>query len=162
MWESRTSRCFKLCLAGIHRRLRPPTAARNSQFFCNVTCGTLAGNESHPSAADEDKGLTDSEGTPRPRKKKKAGELPKTFYFFPKVGDNDGWLTRRPASSESSGGAAPDYLQESGGNKAERSCIKGKQPACMATTQCKQAPHGMAAEKWRVGLNEATEPRQRN
>lgn len=25
-----------------------------------------------------------------------------------------------------------------------------------------EAPHGMAAEKWRVGLNEATEPRQRN
>lgn len=55
-------------------------------------CGTLAGNESHPSAADEDKGLTDSEGhaETQKKKKKKAGELPKTFYFFPKVGDNDG------------------------------------------------------------------------
>lgn len=62
----------------------------------------------------------------------------KTFYFFPKVGDNDGWLWTRRVSRKSSGGAAPDYLQESGGNKAEGSRIKGKQPACMATTQRKQ------------------------
>lgn len=84
-----------------------------------MTCVTLAGNESHPSAADEDKGLTESEVTSRPLKKgKKAGEPPKTFYFFTKVGDNDRWLCTRRVSRKSSGGAASDYLQETRGKQS--------------------------------------------
>lgn len=50
-------------------------------------CVTLAGNESHPAVADEDKGLTESKGWLRPKMLENIQKSSKTFYFFPK------WVT---------------------------------------------------------------------
>lgn len=56
-------------------------------FFGIPMCVTLAGNESHPTVADEDKGLTDSKGSQRLGMLENVQKSSKTFYFFPK------WVT---------------------------------------------------------------------
>lgn len=53
-------------------------------FFGIPMCVTLAGNESHPAVADEDKGLTDSKGSLRPKMLENIQKSSKTLYFFPK------------------------------------------------------------------------------
>lgn len=121
-------------------------------------CVTLAGNESHPAVADEDKGPTDSKGSLRPEMLESVQKSSKTFYFFPKVGDSDGSLGTHAASRERCAGVL-QIIYKKLGNKAKGPASKTNSWVIWRQYSTSgDAPCGTVFEKWRLGLNKATEP----
>lgn len=121
-------------------------------------CVTLAGNESHPAVADEDKGLTDSKGSLRLKMLENVQKSSKTFHFFPK------WVTMMDHSEPTrrlvSDAQECSRLFTRNWETKQKVLHQRQTAGSYGDNVAQTVMHHVVQclKKWWLGLNKATEP----